>query len=154
MIRALIAIVSLLLSQQAFAQCGEVERPIASMMQTPYNASFGIIGTPTPLPAGMYHVCGNYMLKFNPGTMLQTYHGDSGTDPNNIDTAPAGGSSNGHHVPIAGEALGALIFVEPIGCRNIQLDGNTNIYLHAILSYSPSNASMIAGGALNWCKMQ
>lgn len=152
-----LALLAALFAHSALAACGEFQVGhgpyYTDLIPIPYNQSVGLTGTPTALPAGTYHFCGNYYIKTAAGNTLATYHADIGTDPNAIESAPAGGSTLGLHRPFPGDDAGSLTFDFPIGCRNLTLDGNTRVYLHAILSFTPSAATVKGGAILNWCRM-
>jgi hypothetical protein len=130
---------------------GEVEVPVTAMINASNNATFVICQTPI-LPAGTYRFHGNYFLKGDSTVSFLNYHIDIGTNPSSIDTVPAGGSSNGHHVPIPGDS-NLVTFCEPAGSRIITLDGTQRAYLRCITAWTPSSYQVKAGGALNWDKV-
>src|SRR6185312_15016572 len=95
-----IATAFLLLAQPALAfdqDCGENISPLNSIAGV-NNGMMRLAQTPTPPSAGTYLVCGSFSAKALSGTTITTRHGDVGTNPDSIDTAPAGGSTNGMHV--------------------------------------------------------
>jgi hypothetical protein len=162
--RVILAGLSLLISYPALAwdgDCGEALSPLNSITKdvngnTANNGMVRLAETPTAPPAGIYLACGNFTAKAPYGTTITTQHGDVGTNPDSIDTAPAGESAYGSHVSVAGEPTGysVLTFVRPTGCRLLVLDGTQKIYTHQITSWTPTSAVVTMSGSLLWCKLR
>ena len=108
-----------------------------------YNSETYKLITLPLVPVGKWAFFGNCLLQTAAGVILHGKHVDIGIN-DGIDTVPADGSTNADHIPLpAGDAIATLA-----GPRFFTLSQPTDVHLHIASTWSPSNGSVTACGAL------